>query len=77
MKADEVRLPHQALVEFVAARPTASGRPLLAPAQARRETDDLLTVIEVLYPTDSVVRTALRGAARTSNTTGATGPFGW
>jgi len=79
MKADEVRLPHQALVEFVAAvtRPTASGRPLLAPAQARREADDLLTVFEVLFPTDSVVRTALRGAARTSSTTGATGPFGW
>lgn len=65
LKADNVRLPHQALVEFVAAvtRPTAGGAPLLPVAEARREAEELLSVFGVLYPNDSVVRTALRGAA--------------
>jgi predicted nucleic acid-binding protein len=65
LKADSVRLPHQALVEFVAAvtRPTASGPPLLPAAEARREADELLAMFGVLYPNESVVRTALRGAA--------------
>jgi predicted nucleic acid-binding protein len=65
LKADSVRLPHQALVEFVAAvtRPTASGTPLMPAAEARREAEELLSVFGVLYPNDSVVRTALRGAA--------------
>lgn len=65
LKADSVRLPHQALVEFVAAvtRSTASGPPLMPAAEARREAEELLSVFGVLYPNDSVVRTALRGAA--------------
>jgi predicted nucleic acid-binding protein len=65
LQADAVRLPHQALVEFVVAvtRPTASGPPLLPVAEARREAEELLAVFEVLYPNDAVVRTALRGAA--------------
>ena len=65
LKADSVRLPHQALVEFVAAvtRPTAAGWPLLPAAEARREAEELMSVFGVLYPNDSVVRTALRGAA--------------
>lgn len=65
LKADSVRLPHQAIVEFVAAvsRPTKSGPPLLPVAQARREAEDLLTIFGVLYPNDAVLRTALRGAA--------------
>ena len=62
---DSVRLPHQVLVEFVAAvtRPIAGGRPLLAPEDARREAEELLAQFEVLYPTEALVRTALRGAA--------------
>lgn len=65
LKADSVRLPHQAIVEFVAAvsRPTKSEPPLLPVAQARREAEDLLTIFGVLYPNDAVLRTALRGAA--------------
>jgi predicted nucleic acid-binding protein len=61
-----LRVPHQAIVEFVAAatRPTAAGAPaLLAPDEARREAEEMLTVFEVLYPTEALVRTALRGAA--------------
>jgi predicted nucleic acid-binding protein len=65
LKADTVRLAHQAVVEFVAAvtRPSASGPPLLPAAEARREAEELLAIFPVLYPNDSVVRTALRGAA--------------
>jgi len=62
---DTVRLPHQAIVEFVAAvsRPTADGSPLLAPEVARREAEEMLSQFEVLFPTEALVRTALRGAA--------------
>jgi predicted nucleic acid-binding protein len=62
---DEVRVPHQAITEFVAAvsRPGPGGRPILDPAEARREAEDMLVQFEVLYPTEEVVRTALRGAA--------------
>lgn len=63
--AGTVRLPHQAIVEFVAAvsRPIAGGAPLLDPAGARREAEELLAQFEVLYPDAEVVRLALRGAA--------------
>ena len=62
---DSVRVPHQAVVEFVAAvsRPMSSGEPILAAADARREAEELLAQFEVLYPTAALVRTALRGAA--------------
>jgi predicted nucleic acid-binding protein len=62
---DTVRVPHQAIVEFVAAvsRPMSSGQPLLAAADARREAEELLAQFEVLYPNEALVRTALRGAA--------------
>lgn len=52
---DTVRIPHQAIVEFVAAvtRPLDGGEPLLPPADARREAEELLTQ----------VRTAIRGWA--------------
>lgn len=65
LKADGVRLAHQAIVEFVAAvtRPASSGGPLLPVAEARREAEELLATFGVLHPNDSVVRTALRGAA--------------
>ena len=65
LKKDSLRLPHQALVEFVAAvtRPSASVPPLMPVAEARREAEELLATFGVLYPNDSVVRTALRGAA--------------
>jgi predicted nucleic acid-binding protein len=65
LKSGGVRLAHQAVVEFVAAvtRPTHQGPPLLPPSDARREAEELLAIFDVLYPNDSVVRTALRGAA--------------
>jgi predicted nucleic acid-binding protein len=62
---DSIRVPHQAVVEFVAAttRPLGRGPPLLSPEVARREAEELLDQFVVLYPTDALVRTALRGAA--------------
>lgn len=63
---DSLRLPHQAILEFVAAvtRVKASdGLPLLSPEDARREAEEFLSQFGVLYPTEALVRTALRGAA--------------
>lgn len=58
------RVPHQAVVEFVAA--TTRGRRglrLLEPADARREAEEIMAQFIVIYPDDAVLRTALRGAA--------------
>lgn len=59
------RLAHQTLLEFVAVmgRPLVGGEPLLAPADARREAEELLAQFPVLYPSEGLFRTALRGAA--------------
>jgi len=58
-------LPHQALIEFVAAvtRPIGRDPPLLSLDQAHREVEEFLAQFPVIYPTESTVRTALRGAA--------------
>ncbi|MDE0212910.1 MAG: PIN domain-containing protein [Deltaproteobacteria bacterium] len=60
----EVRVPHQAIVEFVAAttRGDSEAR-LLDPTDARREAEEMLAEFPILYPNEAVVRTALRGAA--------------
>lgn len=62
---DSIRLPHQAIVEFVAVvtRPLDKGRQLLSPEEARREAEELLHQFTVLYPNEALLRTALRGAA--------------
>jgi predicted nucleic acid-binding protein len=62
---DRVRIPHQALVEFVAAvtRPLPGWGPLLSPDEARREAEDLLTSFVILFPTQGLFRTAIRGWA--------------
>jgi predicted nucleic acid-binding protein len=62
---DRVRLPHQALVEFAAVvtRPLDRGRPLLSPDDARREVEDLLASFVILYPTEGLLRRAIRGWA--------------
>lgn len=64
IRNDSIRVPHQAIVEFVAActRQLAGG-PLLSPDEARREAEEFLMMFDVLYPNDAIVRTALRGAA--------------
>jgi predicted nucleic acid-binding protein len=58
LQADSLRVPHQAIVEFVA----VASR-LMPAIDARREAEELLSIFEVLYPNDAIVRTALRGAA--------------
>jgi predicted nucleic acid-binding protein len=62
---DTLRIPHQAVVEFVAAttRNAAGRRSLLSPADARREAEELLSQFVILYPTEGLVRTAIRGWA--------------
>lgn len=60
-----LNIPHQALVEFVAAttRPRPKSGPLLSPSEAREEVESMLLTFEVLYPDGALLRTALRGAA--------------
>jgi predicted nucleic acid-binding protein len=59
-----IRLPHQAVIEFVAASTRKlAGGPLLTAEDARREAEELLSMFDVLYPNEALVRTALRGAA--------------
>jgi predicted nucleic acid-binding protein len=61
-----LRVPHQAIVEFVQAvtRPLGRrGTSLLARPDALREAEEILAQFDILYPTDSLVRTAIRGAA--------------
>jgi predicted nucleic acid-binding protein len=62
---EELRVPHQAVAEFVAAvtRPLDRGRPLLPPDEARREAEEILAQFVILYPTEGLVRTAIRGWA--------------
>lgn len=60
-----LRVPHQAILEFVAVvtRPLGKSPPLLDPTDARREAEEFLSQFDVLYPNETIVRTALRGAA--------------
>ncbi len=58
------RIPHQSIVEFVAA--TTRGRPgerLRRAADARREAEELMAQFPILCPDEAVLRTALRGMA--------------
>ncbi|HET7264482.1 MAG TPA: PIN domain-containing protein [bacterium] len=61
---DSIRVPHQAIMEFVAAvtRPLGSAAPLLPAQDAVREAEEMLTQFTVLYPDEMLLRTALRGA---------------
>ena len=61
---DSLRIPYQAIVEFVAAvtRPRKGGPALMSRQDACVEGEQLLDQFVILYPNESVVRTALRGA---------------
>lgn len=65
IRDDSIRLPHQAIVEFVAAvtRPLRDEPPLLTPEEARQEAEEMLMQFEILYPNDALLRLALRGTA--------------
>ncbi|HEX2880528.1 MAG TPA: PIN domain-containing protein [Polyangiaceae bacterium] len=58
IKHDSLRVPHQAILEFVAALSK-----LWSPADARREAEELVNQFPVLYPNEAILRLALRGAA--------------
>jgi predicted nucleic acid-binding protein len=59
-----LRIPHQAIIEFLAATTRSRGAaPILELNDARREAEELLAQFEVLYPNESVLRLALRGSA--------------
>lgn len=63
----EVALPHQAILEFVAAvkrpRKDLDGAPLLAADQAYRVAEELMRQFPVVYPDEEVLIAALRGAS--------------
>jgi predicted nucleic acid-binding protein len=61
---DSVRVPHQAIVEVVAAvtRPIR-GSTILKQADALREAEEFLTQFTVLYPNEAILRHAVRGCA--------------
>jgi predicted nucleic acid-binding protein len=65
IEEDSIRVPHQAIVEFVAAatRPLSGERSLLTLAEARREAEEFLAQFTVLYPNEALLRLAFRGAA--------------
>lgn len=64
---DALVLPHQAVLEFVAAvirpRRDLGGEPLLPRFEALREAESLMLQFRMLYPTPDVLLTALRGVA--------------
>jgi predicted nucleic acid-binding protein len=62
---DTARIPHQALLEFVSVvtRVRAGSKALLAPDEARHETEELMVQFPVLFPNATLLRTALQGAA--------------
>jgi predicted nucleic acid-binding protein len=62
---DSIRVPHQAILEFVAAttRALRGGQSILDAALARRSAEEMLDQFEILFPNEEIVRTALRGAA--------------
>lgn len=61
----DVALAHQAIVEFIAAvtRPLGDEPPLLEWPEATREAEEMLLQFDVLYPSQQVIRLALRGRA--------------
>ena len=67
LAARELIVPHQAIVEFVAAtsRPRADlgGESILTPRAAYREAESILMAFPVIYPDEQVLTTALRGVS--------------
>jgi len=64
IQEDSIRVPHQAIVEFVAAvtRPIR-GQVILTQIDALREAEEFLKQFSVLYPNEAILRNAMRGCA--------------
>ena len=59
---DSVRIPHQALVEFVAATTRSiRGHVILKPTDALREVEAFLAQFTVLYPNEQIVLKEIQG----------------
>ncbi|MGH9499261.1 MAG: PIN domain-containing protein [Terriglobales bacterium] len=64
LRKDTLRIPHQALLEFVSVvTRTIRRATILSQEDARHEAEELLTQFTILYPNAALFRTALRGAA--------------
>jgi len=64
IEEDSVRIPHQAIVEFVAVvTHSIRGCIILEKADALREAEELLKQFTVVYPTETMLRLAIRGCA--------------
>ena len=61
---DSVRVPHQAIVEFISAttRPIRGHR-ILVQTDALREAEEFLKQFTVLYPNEAILRDAMRACA--------------
>jgi predicted nucleic acid-binding protein len=64
-ESGELRVPHQALVEFVNSVTKSRGRtpPLMTIEDATRQAELFMAEFPILYPNDHIFRTALRGMA--------------
>jgi len=61
---DSVRVPHQAIVEFIAAvTRSIRGHAILPQEVALREAEEFLQQFTVVYPNEAVVRGAMRACA--------------
>lgn len=59
-----LRIAHQSIVEFIASTTRgAPGNRILEFSDARREAEELMAQLPIIYPDESVLRMALRGAA--------------
>lgn len=64
IQQDTIRVPHQAIIEFVAAvsRPIR-GHVILPLRDALREAEEFLKQFPVVYPNEAILRNAIRGCA--------------
>ena len=61
---DSVRVPHQAIIEFVAAATrTIRGHVILEQSDALREAEEMLKQFTILYPNEAIIHEAVRGCA--------------
>ena len=61
---NSVRVPHQAIVEFVSAvTRLMRGYAILSQSDALREAEEFLLQFTILYPNEAIVRNAIRGCA--------------
>ncbi|MCY3625817.1 MAG: PIN domain-containing protein [Candidatus Dadabacteria bacterium] len=59
-----LRITHQSIVEFIASTTRgAPGNRILEFTDAIREAEELMALLPIIYPDESVLRMALRGAA--------------